>query len=64
MLYATCSILKQENELQIDAFLVEHFDAIEWPIEADWGVRGCYGRQIMTGESSMDGFYYARIRKI
>jgi 16S rRNA (cytosine967-C5)-methyltransferase len=64
MLYATCSILKQENELQVDAFLVEHFDAIEWPIEADWGVRGCYGRQVMTGESAMDGFYYARIRKI
>ncbi len=64
MLYATCSILKQENELQINAFLVEHSDAIEWPIEADWGVRGNYGRQIMTGESAMDGFYYARIRKI
>ena len=63
MLYATCSILKQENELQIKAFLMEHPDAVEVPIEADWGVSGSYGRQIITGESSMDGFYYARIRK-
>ena len=63
MLYATCSILKQENELQIKAFLMEHPDAVEVPIDADWGVSGSYGRQIITGESSMDGFYYARIRK-
>ena len=63
MLYATCSILKQENEQQIDAFLAEHPDAVELPIDAAWGFAGSHGRQIMTGESAMDGFYYARIRK-
>ena len=63
MLYATCSILKQENEQQIEAFLTEYPDAVELPIDADWGFAGSHGRQIMTGESSMDGFYYARIRK-
>jgi 16S rRNA (cytosine967-C5)-methyltransferase len=63
MLYATCSILKQENEQQIDAFLAEHLDAVELPIDAAWGVAGSHGRQIMTGESAMDGFYYARIGK-
>jgi 16S rRNA (cytosine967-C5)-methyltransferase len=63
MLYATCSILKQENEQQIDAFLVEHPDAVELPIDAAWGISGCHGRQIMTGESAMDGFYYARLVK-
>ena len=63
MLYATCSILKQENEQQIDAFLVEHPDAVELPIDAAWGIAGCRGRQIMTGESTMDGFYYARLGK-
>ena len=61
MLYATCSILKQENEQQIDAFLAEYPDAV--PIDAEWGFAGSHGRQIMTGEASMDGFYYARIRK-
>ena len=63
MLYATCSILKQENEQQIEAFLGEYPDAVELPIDAEWGFAGNHGRQIMTGESSMDGFYYARIRK-
>jgi 16S rRNA (cytosine967-C5)-methyltransferase len=63
MLYATCSILKQENEQQIDAFLAEHPDAVELPIDAAWGFTGSHGRQIMTGESAMDGFYYARLGK-
>lgn len=63
MLYATCSILKQENEQQIEAFLAEHPDAVEMPIDAAWGFAGTHGRQIMTGESAMDGFYYARFRK-
>ena len=63
MLYATCSILKQENEQQIDAFLAEHPDAVELPIDVHWGFEGSHGRQIMTGESAMDGFYYALIRK-
>ncbi|MFI3156667.1 MAG: 16S rRNA (cytosine(967)-C(5))-methyltransferase RsmB [Methylococcaceae bacterium] len=54
LLYATCSILKQENERQIQAFLAEHGDAVELPIAADWGVAGVCGRQIVTGESAMD----------
>ncbi len=70
MVYATCSILKQENELQIKAFLTANTDAIELPLfpnaneeTADWGVAGVCGRQIITGESAMDGFYYAKIGK-
>jgi 16S rRNA (cytosine967-C5)-methyltransferase len=64
LLYATCSVLKQENEDQIVDFLSTHEDAIELPITTDeWGIPGICGRQIMTGESSMDGFYYARLVK-
>lgn len=63
MLYATCSILKQENEHQIDAFLADRSDAVELPIDAPWGYAASHGRQIMTGESAMDGFYYARLGK-
>ena len=63
MLYATCSILKQENEQQIAVFLDEHPDAVEVPIAADWGFAVSHGRQILPGDSAMDGFYYALIKK-
>jgi 16S rRNA (cytosine967-C5)-methyltransferase len=63
LLYATCSILKQENEQQIQAFLTEHSDVAELPIDTGWGVAEACGRQILTGESAMDGFYYARLKK-
>jgi len=63
MLYATCSILKRENEQQIAVFLAEHPDAVEIPITADWGFAVSHGRQILPGDSAMDGFYYALIKK-
>ncbi len=64
LLYSTCSMLKQENEMQIKAFLAVHADATELPLNSvEWGQACAYGRQILTGESSMDGFYYARIVK-
>ena len=65
LVYATCSILKQENEQQIAAFLATHADAKEVIIEdTDWGIATIHGRQIITGTSAMDGFYYARLVKI
>ena len=64
MLYATCSILKAENEEQVVAFLNRTEDAEEIKIEALWGHEQKAGRQILTGEQKMDGFYYALIRKI
>ncbi|MCF7969728.1 MAG: 16S rRNA (cytosine(967)-C(5))-methyltransferase RsmB [Methylococcaceae bacterium] len=63
LLYATCSILKQENEVQIEQFLNEHSDAQELVIHAEWGIRRPFGRQVLTGSESMDGFYYARLQK-
>jgi 16S rRNA (cytosine967-C5)-methyltransferase len=64
MVYATCSVLKQENEHQVQAFLAERSDALELKVETtDWGNAGVCGRQILTGELAMDGFYYACISK-
>ncbi len=63
LLYATCSILKQENESQIEIFLRDHSDAQEIPIQAKWGIKRPFGRQILTGNQAMDGFYYARLQK-
>jgi 16S rRNA (cytosine967-C5)-methyltransferase len=63
LLYATCSVLKQENEQQIHDFLATHTDATELPIHAEWGIIATHGRQILTGTAAMDGFYYARLGK-
>ncbi len=63
LLYATCSVLKQENEQQIAEFLANHPNAEERPIDADWGHKRPFGRQILTGDQGMDGFYYARLIK-
>ncbi len=63
LLYATCSVLKQENVQQMQAFLAAHPDAEEIKIKADWGHEQTVGRQILTGSQFMDGFYYARLRK-
>jgi len=63
LLYATCSILQEENEQQVAGFLSRHPEAKEAPITADWGRPGVCGRQILSGEQGMDGFYYARLAK-
>jgi len=64
LLYATCSILKQENETQIEAFLSSHADAQEVLIDAEWGAKRPFGRQILTGDLEMDGFYFAKLIKV
>ncbi len=63
LLYATCSVLKEENESPLRHFLAAQPTAIEAPITASWGVAATLGRQIFPGSDSMDGFYYARIVK-
>ncbi len=64
LLYATCSIIRDENDHQTGAFLQRHKnDAVEIIIEEKWGNSMPFGRQILPGEDNMDGFYYALLRK-
>ena len=63
LLYVTCSVLPDENQRQIDGFLGRRRDACAVPIGAAWGRPAGAGRQILTGEGGMDGFYYARLTR-
>ena len=62
LLYATCSILKTENEVQIADFLNHHQDALEEKINLDWGIKTSIGKQQLP-QQNFDGFYYAKIIK-
>lgn len=64
MVYSTCSIFKQENELQVLRFLEATADADELSLNpVEWGQERPAGRQILPGNHEMDGFYYARLIK-
>lgn len=61
LVYATCSILKAENEQQIAQFLASNANTQEIPFAKN---PAQHGWQILTGENDCDGFYYARLRKV
>jgi 16S rRNA (cytosine967-C5)-methyltransferase len=68
LLYATCSILRDENDRQIAAFVARTPDARVEPLDARFGramadATGEHGSQRLPGEDGMDGFFYARLRK-
>ena len=62
LLYATCSILPDENDLQIKGFLESTSDASLIPLSAQYN-ESTKGRQILPNEQKMDGFYYAKLQK-
>lgn len=63
LVYATCSILRDENDRQVEAFLQRTPDARLEPLDATFGRDTGFGHQRLPGEGAMDGFFYARIRK-
>ena len=63
LLYATCSILRRENDAQVAAFLARTPDARLQPLDARFGEDTGHGSQRLPGQDGMDGFFYARIRK-
>ena len=63
LLYITCSILKAENEHQMQDFFATHADATEIKIDANWGIAQIHGRQLLPENGFGDGFYYCYIEK-
>jgi 16S rRNA (cytosine967-C5)-methyltransferase len=62
LVYATCSILPEENSLQIAHFLKNNRDANLIDI-AQSKEQESIGWQILPNDSNMDGFYYAKLQK-
>jgi 16S rRNA (cytosine967-C5)-methyltransferase len=68
LLYATCSILRRENDAQVAAFLARTPGATLQPLDDRFGhpvpIAG-HGsvRQRLPGEHGMDGFFYARLSR-
>ena len=65
LLYATCSILPQENSEQIEHFIENNTDVKLLHIDcAENTDKETIGWQLIPGEKNMDGFYYAKLLKI
>jgi 16S rRNA (cytosine967-C5)-methyltransferase len=68
LVYATCTLTRRENGGLVRAFLDRTAAAAAVPVE-EWegwpgfGQSDPLGRQILPGEASADGFYYAALTK-
>jgi len=66
LVYATCSILPEENSQQVVNFLEENADAelvAMTPVQTNKEMNQSIGWQILPNENAMDGFYYAKLVK-
>lgn len=63
LVYSTCSVLKDENERQIDAFLARTPLARPVPLPVHFGRESGGGRQRMPGEDGGDGFFHSALLK-
>ncbi|WJN59569.1 16S rRNA (cytosine(967)-C(5))-methyltransferase RsmB [Pseudomonas sp. SO81] len=64
LLYATCSVLPEENRDNIAAFLARTPGARELDIPGAFGLKQAHGRQLLPQAEGHDGFYYAKLIKI
>ena len=63
LLYATCSILPEENEQQIARFIDQNDDAKLISLSQYSADENALGWQILPNTQGMDGFYYAKLEK-
>jgi len=65
LLYATCSVLPQENTLQMQNFMAQHDDAKLIPLDLQGSLTfETPGNQYLPGTEDMDGFFYCLIEKM
>ena len=62
LLYTTCSILKCENDRQVENFLNRHENAKLHPFNMNGAQTGTC--QVLPGQENADGFFYARFIKV
>ncbi len=64
LVYATCSVLSDENAHQLAAFLARTPDAVARDaVPAAFGIASGVGRQNLPGQDGMDGFFYAVVER-
>jgi len=63
LLYSTCSVLRDENERQVAAFLDQTPDAVNVPISIDGALTCSIDLQFLPAVAGTDGFYYALLEK-
>lgn len=63
VLYITCSILRAENEQQVEQFVSSRDDVCVCSVDLPAGVKGRFGWQTLPGLHAVDGFYYSLLRK-
>ena len=63
LVYCTCSILVEENDDVVAAFLDRTSNATAPAIPDAWGLPTSHGRQTLPAPGKGDGFYFARLVK-
>jgi 16S rRNA (cytosine967-C5)-methyltransferase len=63
LVYATCSVMSQENEQQILRFVEQQTDCQFATGNKPWGDFTGHGWQILPDEANGDGFFYSVLRK-
>jgi 16S rRNA (cytosine967-C5)-methyltransferase len=63
LLYATCSILSEENDSIIDTFIQTHKDATPMPLPHPQALKTTYGYQTLPSHGLSDGFYTCGLLK-
>jgi 16S rRNA (cytosine967-C5)-methyltransferase len=63
LVYATCSLLRAENEATVQSLLAGNADAHALPFTLPAGQAAAVGWQILPGDGDLDGMYYAVLEK-